>query len=237
MGSSMAIAPHHCSQEIGELRKAGFDHLIILNKSDKPVYLFIHDGQIAFRDASHLEKLDIHQTFGTLRQELNDRDVQIVCIGPAGRKLVAFACVCGGYGGNAVGRTGMGAVMGSKKLKAIVVRGGKKKIPMADPAALREIMQPSIPLIREDEEVWDLAKHGTLGILESQNAVGGLPTRNYRSGWMGYDRAAAIGGERLFNDMLRGAADGTQLKTGRETCYSCAVRCKRVVEAEWVAID
>ncbi|MCP3997245.1 MAG: aldehyde:ferredoxin oxidoreductase, partial [bacterium] len=131
------------------------------------------------------------------------------------------------------GRTGMGAVMGSKKLKAIVVRGGKKTIQMADPQGLREIMQPSIKAIREDPEVWDLAKHGTLGILESQNAVGGLPTRNYSSGWMDFDRAASIGGERLFDELLRGAEEGTQLKTGRETCFSCAVRCKRVVEAEW----
>jgi aldehyde:ferredoxin oxidoreductase len=127
----------------------------------------------------------------------------------------------------------MGAVMGSKKLKAIVVRGGKKKLPMADPEGVRAIMQPSIPAIREDEDVWDIAKHGTLGILESQNAVGGLPTRNYLSGWMGFDRAAAIGGERLFNDLLRGADEGNQLKLGRETCYSCAVRCKRVVDTEW----
>jgi aldehyde:ferredoxin oxidoreductase len=104
---------------------------------------------------------------------------------------------------------------------------------MADPQGLREIMQPTIPLIREDPDVWDLAKHGTLGVLESQNAVGGLPTRSYRSGWMGYDRAAAIGGERLFNELLRGADEETQLKTGRETCFSCAVRCKRVIEAEW----
>jgi aldehyde:ferredoxin oxidoreductase len=104
---------------------------------------------------------------------------------------------------------------------------------MANPAGVRAIMQPSIPLVREDEDVWDLAKNGTLGILESQNAVGGLPTRNYQSGWMGYDRAAAIGGDRLFDELLRGAAAGSQLKTGRETCYSCAVRCKRVVEAEW----
>jgi aldehyde:ferredoxin oxidoreductase len=118
-------------------------------------------------------------------------------------------------------------------LKAIAVRGGKKKLPMADPGAVQAIMQPSIPEIRDDEAVSDLAKHGTLGILESQNAVGGLPTRNYQSGWMGYDRAAAIGGERLFNELLRGAAEGTQMKTGRETCYSCAVRCKRVIEAEW----
>jgi aldehyde:ferredoxin oxidoreductase len=127
----------------------------------------------------------------------------------------------------------MGAVMGSKKLKAIAVRGGKKKLPMADPEGLRAIMQPSISLVREDEDVWDLAKYGTLGILESQNAVGGLPTRNWQSGWMGYDRAAAIGGERLFNELLRGAADDNAFKLGRETCYSCAIRCKRVVEAEW----
>ena len=104
---------------------------------------------------------------------------------------------------------------------------------MADPEGVRAIMQPSIPAIREDEDVWEVAKFGTLGILEGQNAGGGLPTRNYQSGWMGYDRAAAIGGERLFNEFLRGADEDNQMKLGRETCYSCAVRCKRVVETEW----
>ena len=215
-----------------ELKFAGFDGIVITGISPKPVYLWIHQGEAELRDASHLWGKVTTEVDEMLAEELDDKRIQVTQIGPAGEKLVRFAAILN-MATRAHGRTGMGAVMGSKKLKAIVVRGGKKKLPMADPERVREIMKPSIANVRADEDVWALAKYGTLGILESQNAVGGLPTRNYQSGWMGYDRAAAIGGERLFKDLLRGAAEDNQLKAGRETCYSCAVRCKRVVESEW----
>lgn len=215
-----------------ELKFAGFDGIVIKGTSPKPVYLWINQGEVELRDAGHLWGRRTLEVEEILKEELEDSRIQIAQVGPAGEKLVRFAAIMN-MATRAHGRTGMGAVMGSKKLKAIVVRGGKKKLSMVDPEAVRAIMQPSIPAIREDEDVWDLAKNGTLGILEGQNAVGGLPTRNYMSGWMGYDRAAAIGGERLFNEFLRGADEDNQMKLGRETCYSCAVRCKRVVETEW----
>lgn len=215
-----------------ELKFAGFDGIVIRGISPKPVYLWIHQGEVELRDASHLWGKMTGEVDEMLAEELGDKRIQVTQVGPSGEKLVRFAAILN-MATRAHGRTGMGAVMGSKKLKAIVVRGGKKKLPMADPDRVREIMRPSIANVRADEDVWGLAKYGTLGILESQNAVGGLPTRNYKSGWMGYDRAAAIGGERLFDELLRGADEDTQLKHGRETCYSCAVRCKRVVESEW----
>ncbi len=215
-----------------ELKFAGFDGIVVRGISPKPVYLWINQGEAELRDAAHLWGRMTAETEEILQEELGDNRIQVAQIGPAGENLVRFAAIMN-MATRAHGRTGMGAVMGSKKLKAIVVRGGKKKLAMADPEGVRAIMQPSIPAIREDEDVWEIAKYGTLGILESQNAVGGLPTRNYQSGWMGFDRAAAIGGERLFNELLRGADEDNQLKLGRETCYSCAVRCKRVVDAEW----
>jgi len=215
-----------------ELKFAGFDGIVIRGISPKPVYLWINQGEVELRDASHLWGKTTVEVDELLAAELGDKRIQVAQIGPAGEKLVRFAAIMN-MATRAHGRTGMGAVMGSKKLKAIVVRGGKKKLPMADPERVREIMRPSVANVRQDEDVWGLAKYGTLAILESQNAAGGLPTRNYRSGWMGFERAAAIGGERLFDELLRGADEGNQLKAGRETCYSCAVRCKRVVESEW----
>jgi aldehyde:ferredoxin oxidoreductase len=215
-----------------ELKFAGFDGIVIRGISPKPVYLWINRGEVELRDAGHLWGRPTIEVEEALAEELDDKRIQVAQIGPAGEKLVRFAAIMN-MATRAHGRTGMGAVMGSKKLKAVVVRGGKKKLPMADPVRVRTIMQPSIANVRKDADVWGLAKYGTLGILESQNAVGGLPTRNYTSGSMGYERAAAIGGERLFTDLLRGAEEDNQLKRGRETCYSCAVRCKRVVEAEW----
>jgi aldehyde:ferredoxin oxidoreductase len=167
-----------------------------------------------------------------LKDELEDGRVQIAQVGPAGERLVRFSAVMN-MANRAHGRTGMGAVMGSKRLKAIVVRGGKKKLPMADPEGLRQIMKASLPDTREDGDMWRLAKYGTSEILNGQEAVGGLPTRNWQSGAMGTERAERISGEALFDTLLRGADEGTQIKQGRDTCYSCAIRCKRVVEAEW----
>ena len=215
-----------------ELKFAGFDGIVVRGISPKPVYLWINKGEAELRDASHLwghTTLEVEQA---LKTELEDDRIEILQVGPAGEKKVRFAAIMS-MATRAHGRTGMGAVMGSKMLKAIVVRGGKKKLPMADPIALRAIVQRAVPLVREDEDVWGLAKYGTIGIVESQSAVGGLPTRNYQSGSVGFDGAKMLGGERLYDELLRGADEDNQLKRGRETCYSCAVRCKRVVESEW----
>jgi len=215
-----------------ELKFAGFDAIVIRGASSEPVYLWIHQGEAELRPAGHLWGKPTLEVEALLKEELEDSRVHIAQVGPAGEKLVRFAAVMN-MANRAHGRTGMGAVMGSKQLKAIVVRGGKKKLPMADPEGLRAIMQVSRVAIQEDEDVIGLAKHGTLDILESQNAVGGLPSRNWISGALEEERALALSGPRLFEDYLRGAADGTQMKTGRDTCYSCAVRCNRVVQAEW----
>jgi len=198
----------------------------------EPVYLWINQGEAELRPAGHLWGRPTREVDALLKEELDDQRIQIAQVGPAGERLVRFAAIMN-MANRAHGRTGMGAVMGSKRLKAIVVRGGKKKLPMADPEALRAVMQASRLGLQEGSIVYGLGQYGTLDVLEVQEAVGGLPTRNYSSGSMGSDRASTIGGAALFDDLLRGAAEGTQMKTGRDTCYSCAVRCKRVVEAEW----
>ena len=215
-----------------ELKFAGFDGIVVRGISPKPVYLWIKEGKAELRDASHLWGKTTNEVDRILEEELNDPRIEVLQVGPAGEKKVRFAAILS-MATRAHGRTGMGAVMGSKMLKAIVVRGGKKKLPMADPDGLRAIVKRSIPLVRDDEDVWDLAKYGTMGITESQSAVGGLPTRNYLSGSFGFEKAKKIGADVYFDEILRGAATGDQLKQGRDTCYSCAVRCKRVAEAEW----
>jgi aldehyde:ferredoxin oxidoreductase len=105
-----------------ELRWAGFDHLVIKGKAPKPVYLWIHDGQIEIRDAANVWGLNVHETQRAIRNELGDEDVKCVVIGPAGEKLVRYANVMTGLK-NSGGRTGMGAVFGSKNLKAVAARG------------------------------------------------------------------------------------------------------------------
>jgi aldehyde:ferredoxin oxidoreductase len=105
-----------------ELKYAGFDHVIIKGKAEKPSYLLIRDGNVEIRDAEHIWGKDTFDTQKTIQNELGDPEMKVVCIGPAGERLVRFACLITETG-DAAGRTGMGAVMGSKNLKAIAVRG------------------------------------------------------------------------------------------------------------------
>jgi aldehyde:ferredoxin oxidoreductase len=217
-----------------ELKFAGFDALVFHGKAPSPVYLWVKDGEFELRDASHLwgHGYSTREVDEMLAGELDERRVQIAQVGEAGERLVRFAAIMN-MANRAHGRTGMGAVMGSKNLKAIAVRGSKKRLAMADTERLRALMKRFQPNIQDDEDVAELAKYGTSGIVQGQEADGGLPTRNWTSGSMGAERAEAISGETLYDRVLRGAAEGTQFKTGRDTCYSCGVRCKRVVESEW----
>ncbi len=215
-----------------ELKFAGFDAIVFHGKSPKPVYLWIKDGEYELRDASHLwgHGYSTRKVEEMLFEELDDRRVQIAQVGEAGEKLVRYAAIMN-MANRAHGRTGMGAVMGSKNLKAVVVRGSSKKLPVADKERLRDQMKVS----RENVQGYmgDFPQYGTAGIVTGQDADGGLPTRNWQSGSMGQERAAALDGRLLWDKYLRGWEEGTQFKTGRDTCYSCAIKCKRVVEAEW----
>ena len=104
-----------------ELKFAGYDHIVIQGKSENPSYIWINEGRVEIRDAGHIWGKDTFETQKLIQSELNDPEIKVVCIGPAGEKLVRFACLLTETG-DAAGRTGMGAVMGSKNLKAIAVR-------------------------------------------------------------------------------------------------------------------
>jgi aldehyde:ferredoxin oxidoreductase len=104
-----------------EVKFAGYDHIVIQGRAEKPCYLWINDGRVEIRDAAHLWGQDTFETQKLIQQELADPEIKVVCIGPAGERLVRFACIITETG-DAAGRTGMGAVMGSKNLKAIAVR-------------------------------------------------------------------------------------------------------------------
>jgi aldehyde:ferredoxin oxidoreductase len=215
-----------------ELKFAGFDALVIRGVASSPVYLWIKDGQFELRDASHLWGQTTREAESLLVREIGDDRIEVAQIGPAGEKLVRFAAIIN-MSNRAHGRTGMGAVMGSKLLKAIVVRGTRKYIKLSNPKKLLELTKQGTKTIPEDGDMLDLSKYGTAGIVGGQNMAGGLVTRNWQSGFMEIDRAEAISGEYLYNNLLRGTSRNDQHRMGRDTCYSCAVRCKRVVESEW----
>jgi len=203
-----------------ELRFAGFTGIVIRGRAAEPVYLWIHDGEAELRPAGHLWGKRTSEVDDLLKAEIGDDKIQVAQVGPAGEKLVRLAAIMN-MANRANGRTGMGAVMGSKKLKAIVVRGTSKKLPLADAAALNRLARWGAAEIPNNPDVLDLRTNGTEGVLEYQHASGTLPTFNYNAGQ--FDGCEAISGQTMTATILK----------ERDTCYACAVRCKRVVETAW----
>jgi len=196
-----------------ELKRAGFDAVIVGGQSAKPVYLWLHDGQAELRDASHLWGMITGVAEKAIREELGDSRVEVLQIGPGGEKLVRYAAVMN-MSNRAAGRSGMGAVMGSKRLKAIAVRG-RARPQIHDKEALAELARWGVDHV---SDISGLATHGTANVVISQQEAGGLPTRNWSSGvFEGYE---AISGPTMSATVLK----------ERDTCFGCAVRCKRVVE-------
>lgn len=208
-----------------ELKFAGFDAVIIKGKAEKPVYLWINEGNYELRDASHLWGKITGEAESAIQVELDDNKIEVLQIGPAGEKGVRFAGIFS-MSNRANGRTGMGAVMGSKNLKAVAVRG-KKRPQAADKAGLSTLAKWGAANL-EDSDIAGLAKYGTAETTGANQASGTLPSYNYNSGV--FDGWEPIDGTTMFDTILKGAAEGKQLRQGRDTCYACTVRCKRVVE-------
>ncbi len=211
-----------------ELKFAGFDGIVVKGKSSKPVYLWIKDGVAALKDASQLAGKVTGEVDSALKQELGDDKIEILQHGPAAEKGVLYSSLLSMSNRNN-GRTGMGLVMASKNLKAVVVRGTRKPS-IADPKALTVLNREGPKLLPDNPDMAGLAKYGTASVVMPQHSMGTLPTNNYNEG--SFALAEAISGEKLYDEYLRGAASGKQDKQGRDTCYSCVVRCKRVVELE-----
>lgn len=180
------------------------------------MYLFVHDGEVEVRDASAIWGKTTGQAQTLIRDELGDRLIRTAQCGPAGEKLISFTGVCNDLT-HFVGRGGLGAVMGSKKLKAIAVRG-RTSVPVADKEKVRGLAQWMNEHWKDFS--WRIHDTGSGGGLLSLNASGGLPTRNFREGQ--FEGAAKISGDAMKESIL----------VGRETCYACPIQCKRVVEAK-----
>jgi aldehyde:ferredoxin oxidoreductase len=208
-----------------ELKFAGFDAIVIRGQSAQPVYLWIHDGKVELRDASHLWGKITGDVEEQIKKELADDKVEILQCGPAGERGVRFAALMS-MSNRANGRTGMGAVMGSKRLKAVVVRGKKRPL-IANPDQFKSLARWG-PANFPDSMVVGLGKYGTAEGVMSQQKSGGLPTNNWDSGV--FDGAEGLDGVLLYDKFLRGAEEGKQDRLGRDTCYACTIRCKRVAE-------
>jgi aldehyde:ferredoxin oxidoreductase len=202
-----------------EMKFSGYDGIVFTGKSPKPVYLWLQDGKAELRNASQLWGKITGEVEKLIREELGDSKIQVAQIGPAGEKLARIASIMN-MCNRANGRTGMGAVMGSKNLKAIAVRG-HLKVKTADPAAITKLARLAPKRVQEIPDMKGLQDFGTASVLNYQNTSGGLPTRNYTSGT--FEQAEDLSGEHMSETILK----------ENDTCYACVVRCKRVVETEY----
>jgi aldehyde:ferredoxin oxidoreductase len=199
-----------------EMKYAGFDGIVIKGKAPKPVYLSILHGKAELHDASHLTDKLTGEVDAILRKEVGEPKAEVLQHGPAAERGVAFSSLLSMANRNN-GRTGMGLVMASKNLKAVVVRG-KGPLPMADPAAVTAMNKTGPKLMPDNPDMAGLGLHGTASVVTPQNAMGTLPTRNYTEGQ--FEGSDDISGERMSETILK----------QRDTCHACIVRCKRVVE-------
>jgi aldehyde:ferredoxin oxidoreductase len=204
-----------------ELKSAGFDGLVIHGKAERPVYLWVHDGEAELRDAAapsgagHLWGKFTADVEDSIREELGDKRIQVLQCGPAAEKGVRFGALISNAN-RANGRSGMGTVMASKNLKAVAVRGHERP-QLADPEAIKALARWGADNVGQSG-VAGMREMGTARIVLAQSLMGGLPTRNWSSGT--FEGAEAIGGERMAETIRKGG----------DTCFGCVVRCKPVVE-------
>jgi aldehyde:ferredoxin oxidoreductase len=196
------------------MKFAGYDQIIVKGRADTPVYVYIHDDKIEFRDAGHLWGLGVKKATVRILEELGDPDIKVSIIGPAGEQMVRFACVLNSYS-SAGGRTGMGAVMGSKNLKAIAVKG-TKPINIAEPAEfmkaaweLREKIHSSPSAIRRRIE-------GSMDLFDVGNAIGINAHKNCSTGYM-----------ENIEEVYGGVQWADEFLFRRKACWSCPVACGR----------
>jgi len=220
IGSKSPLTGGYGESETGgfwgaELRKAGYDAIIVQGISEKPVYLWIHAGTVEIRDANDLWGLGVADCRDKIQQSLGLKKVRTAIIGLAGENMVRYACVLNDVT-HAAGRTGMGAVMGSKKLKAIAVKGSQT------PELVRqaELMAMNREMAHNYRELTLHWKYGTGRTMVEYGQNGNLPIRNFKGGkFPGTEKISSV---TLYEKYLK-KMDG---------CYGCPIKCKRVVELD-----
>jgi len=206
-----------------ELKYASYDALVVEGASSEPAYIWINDGQAEVRDARHVWGKTTGEALESIRSELGDDKIRVSCIGQGGENLVKYACIMNDYH-HAAGRSGMGAVMGSKKLKAVAVRG-PRRVQVADE---QEFSRLAREFVKEwtnpnfDRNKWGAVFHdlGTSGDVVPINDSGRLPTMNFR-------RSTFEGAEKISGETM-----AKTIRKSRATCPSCPLACNPMVEAK-----
>jgi aldehyde:ferredoxin oxidoreductase len=203
------------------MKRSGFDGVIIEGVSPQPVYLYMLNGNAELRDARHLWGLNVPQCEDSLRAEIG-QPVDTACIGPAGEKLVRYAAIMNNKH-RAAGRTGMGAVMGSKRLKAIAC-AGNARISLDDPEEFKKVTQRQREYMDESIMKISFEAFGTNVIADMVNIRGGYPTRNWQYG--SFEQIENVNGQAMTDQVL---VEGVR-------CFACPVACGRgteIREGKW----
>ena len=197
-----------------ELKFAGYDALIIEGKSETPTYVWIKDGEVKFRSAKKLWGMKTTDTQQIIKNELHDQNIRIACIGPAGENQIKIACIINEW--RAVGRKGLGAVMGSKNLKAIAIRG-TGEVAVADKDKLKAARGEMTKAMKESPVLYpNFSKLGTSMVVDHTCAIGIFPTKNFTATGE-YNPADKIGVEVQVTRNV-----------GSEACYGCPVACSQL---------
>jgi aldehyde:ferredoxin oxidoreductase len=202
-----------------ELKYAGYDYLVITGQAEHPVYLWINDGEVAIRDAGHLWGCGTREADQLIKQELGDDEIQTAVIGPGGENRVLFASIIFSLF-NSASRGGVGAVMGSKNLKAIAVRG-RGGLRVAQGEEFAALAGRTRRKLAEDTTSERLFKWGTAGDVAPANEADELASYNFSR--VGIAGAEKIGGQYL---------EQQGYLVGREACFSCSIACHRYVRTK-----
>jgi aldehyde:ferredoxin oxidoreductase len=195
-----------------KMKFAGVDAVFITGMSREPVYLFVQDGRAEIRDASHLWGLDCYETEAKLKEELG-RDIAAAVVGPSGERRCLIASVMTDKG-RAAGRSGLGALMGSKKLKAIAVKGSRG-VPVANEAMLKESRRRYLGTLGVGSSSYDIyRKWGTGGVTASAIQMGDCPVKNWGGSPLDFPNAEAISDDNLI-----------RYQSKKYACWGCPVAC------------
>ncbi len=197
-----------------ELRQAGIDTLAITGRSNTLSYLWIDNGQVRIISNEKLKGKGSLESEGIIKEELKDEHVKVATIGVAGENRVRFACVNSDWGRNA-GRTGIGAVMGSKNLKAIAVRGSRD-LPVFDLPGLHKASEVAFQTLRENKNLAFWQEQGLMSVIDYVNEAGVMPTFNFREGT--FEHAKKINGYEMLS----------KYKIGDTSCFACPMACGNV---------
>ncbi len=197
-----------------ELKYAGYDMLVIEGKSEKPVYINIHDSDLQLLDAEELWGMSTDQVTSKIKSKHHDPDIQVAAIGPAGERKVRFASVMVNHS-RAAGRTGMGAVLGSKNVKALAVRG-HGAVEVYDHEAFIDLAKKAHMKVKTNPQARGMSKYGTWVLTAVKQTIGELPTYNHQTG-------VFDGWEKLSGDYIR-----PRYTISDRACFGCSLGCKKV---------